>query len=186
MIFGSVLLTLGTGLATTLTPTSSAAKWVIYQILAGIGAGTGGQLPLIAVQDALPKDDVPIGYAIVLSSGYLGPTAALAITQAVFGSVLTSELKHVVPSVDPDSVKHAGVTVWAQVVPTQAFKQALEAYNSALTNSWFVAVTLAAISLVSLSGLKWKRLNQDHEKAHTGAEKSHDGEIDAQPETKNT
>ena len=184
MILGSVTLTLGTGLITTLASRSSVAKWVVFQILAGIGAGSGGQLPLIAVQDALAKDDVPIGYAVVLSSGYLGPTAALAIAQAVFGSVLTSRLKQDVPGVDPDVVKHAGTTDWRQVVPIEKASAVLEVYNHALTQSWYVAVALACASLVSLLGLKLKKLGREDKEGHTDDEKCKDRLEDAEIEAK--
>lgn len=177
-------LSVGTGLITTLTPNSRVAKWVTFQILAGIGAGSGGQLPLIAVQDALAKEDVPIGYAVVLSSGYLGPTAALAITQAVFGSVLTSALKHDVPGIDPGAVKHAGATAWHHVVPPNTVGRVLEVYNHSLAQSWYVAVALAGTSLVSLFGLKWKKLDGGNEKGHAQAGQGEDREEDAKCEAK--
>ncbi|KAL9611894.1 MAG: hypothetical protein Q9167_003475 [Letrouitia subvulpina] len=161
MMFGSMALTLGTGLVTTLTPRSRAAKWVIFEITAGIGAGSGGQLPLIAVQDALVKGDVPVGYAVVLSSGYLGPTVALAIVQAVFGSVLASSLKQDASSVDPDVIRHTGATDWQQDIPLDMVPTVRKAYNHALTRSWYIAVALAGISLVTLSGLKWKKLDRE-------------------------
>ncbi|KAL9615760.1 MAG: hypothetical protein Q9160_009280 [Pyrenula sp. 1 TL-2023] len=169
MIFGSIALTLGTAFLTTLTPESSTAKWAALQVIAGMGAGSGGQLPLIAVQDALAKTDVPIGYAVALSSGYLGPTAALAIVQAVFGSILTSGLKgQDILGVDPNIVKEAGATSWRDKVPINVVDRVEKAYNHALTQSWYVVVALAGVSLLSLLGLKWKKLeNQEKELVST-------------------
>ena len=174
MIFGSIALTIGTGLITTLTSRSSVAMWVLFQILAGIGAGSGGQLPLIAVQDALAEEDVPVRYAVVLSSGYLGPTTALAIAQVVFGSVLPSRLKQGIPDVDPDVVKHTGTTDWRQSVSMEKVSGVLEVYNHALTQSWYVAVTLACVSLVSLLGLKWRKLGRKDKVVNTDDEQCKD------------
>lgn len=107
------------------------------------------------MQDALANLDVPIGYAVVLSSGYLGPTAALAIMQVVFGSVLISSLKQDFPGINLDIVKHAGATDWKGIVPMAMVNGVLKPYNHALAQSWYVAVALACISLVFLFGLKW-------------------------------
>ena len=168
---------LGTGLLTTLKPSSSAVKWISFQVLAGIGAGSGGQLPLIAVQDALSRDDVSIGYAIVLSAGNMGPTAALAITQAVFGSLLTSGLGQKAPGVTPEMVKHAGATDWRQNVPVELVSVARGIYNHALARSWYVAMGSACVSFGSVLGMKWKRLDREDKKGHCDPAQSEKGPI---------
>lgn len=38
-VFGSVLVTIGNGLLTTLSPTTSTGRWIGYQILVGFGRG---------------------------------------------------------------------------------------------------------------------------------------------------
>ena len=45
----------------TLEVNSGAGKWIGYQILAGIGAGAGVQIPFIAVQVVLSDKDMPSG-----------------------------------------------------------------------------------------------------------------------------
>lgn len=61
MWFGAAAFTVGAGLLKTLQVDSSAGKWIGYQILAGIGAGGGVQIPFIAVQVVLSAKDMPTG-----------------------------------------------------------------------------------------------------------------------------
>jgi hypothetical protein len=48
----------------TLKVNSSAGKWIGYQLLSGFGAGSGVQIPFIAVQVVLSNKDMPTGNAM--------------------------------------------------------------------------------------------------------------------------
>ena len=52
----------------TLKVNSGAGKWIGYQILAGIGAGAGVQIPFIAVQVVLSDRDMPTGSTFTLNT----------------------------------------------------------------------------------------------------------------------
>ena len=93
MLLGAVLLIVESGVLTILRPCASAVNWVIGEVLAGAGTGFGSSLPLLAVQDTLSPGDVPIGYAVVLTAGYLGSSVALAISQAVFADRLKRNIR---------------------------------------------------------------------------------------------
>lgn len=60
MWIGPVIYTIGCGLLSTLGINSTVGQWLGYQILAGIGRGSG-QLPFFAVQVVLKPEEVPIG-----------------------------------------------------------------------------------------------------------------------------
>ena len=66
MIVAGVLSTVGVGLLFTLTIGSSSAKWIGYQVLAGLGLGLGFQVPVSAVQATLPQIDIPSGSAMII------------------------------------------------------------------------------------------------------------------------
>ena len=63
---GAALFAVGCGLITTLGTESNTGKWLGYQLLTGFGGGAAFQLPIIAVQNALPLIDIPIGTAIIM------------------------------------------------------------------------------------------------------------------------
>ncbi len=64
---GMIIGTIGCGFLTTLTPTTSAAKWIGYEILASAGIGMAIQQGFTAVQIVLPLDEVAIGTAAVVA-----------------------------------------------------------------------------------------------------------------------
>jgi MFS family permease len=66
MIASSILISVGAGLLTTLTPDSSSPQWISFQALLGLGVGLGLQQSLIAVQTVPPLKDVPSGTALVI------------------------------------------------------------------------------------------------------------------------
>lgn len=53
MIFGEVICSIGTGLLSTISLGSSAAMWVTYLVITGLGLGIAMQLPYTAVQAVL-------------------------------------------------------------------------------------------------------------------------------------
>ena len=65
MILCVIMAPIGAGLLSTLQPDSGHAKWIGYQVLFGIGLGSGFQQPMIVAQASLPMADVPIGTAIM-------------------------------------------------------------------------------------------------------------------------
>jgi hypothetical protein len=164
MLAGAILLTVGSGVLTTLRPGVSAAVWVVCEIVTGAGTGLATPLPLLAVQDALPPSDVPIGYAVVLTSGYLGSSIALAISQAVFASRLKSSLQSQLPSVDLDAIINSGATDIKNWVPSSLYAQALQIYNQALTQSWYISIVLAGVSVPLVLGFKWKKMDMRDKK----------------------
>ena len=133
MLLGAILLTAGSVVLKILHTDESAAKWVVGKVLASAETGLGSPLPLLAVQNALQSEDVPIGYAIVLMAGYLGSSIALAIAQAVFASRLKSDIYKDLPDLDPYAIINAGAIDLRDLVPQDLYPQALRLYSSALT-----------------------------------------------------
>lgn len=59
MWIGAAILTVGCGMLYTLRVDTNAGRWIGYQILAGIGAGAGMQVPFLAVQAVTSPLDMP-------------------------------------------------------------------------------------------------------------------------------
>ena len=66
MVVAGILSSVGVGLLYTLTIGSSPAKWIGYQVVAGLGLGLGFQVPVSAVQATLPQIDIPSGTAMII------------------------------------------------------------------------------------------------------------------------
>jgi len=86
--FSWALATLGFGLMTMLSSTSSTATQVIYPLIAGIGTGGIFSPPMIALQAAMPEKDLATtvtAYNLIRS---LGSTVGVSIGQTIWSSVL--------------------------------------------------------------------------------------------------
>ncbi|KAG9681907.1 MFS transporter, partial [Aureobasidium melanogenum] len=156
MITSSVLMAIGAGLLTTFTVTTGHAEWIGYQALFGIGVGMGMQQTLIAVQTVLPAADIPTGTAIVMFFQTLGGALFISVGQNVFTNKLVSGLKAAVPDLDPAIVLQTGATNLKNAISAQYRDGVLHAYNDALTNSFYVAVALATLSIVGSLAVEWK------------------------------
>ncbi|CZS96932.1 hypothetical protein WAI453_010249 [Rhynchosporium graminicola] len=116
-VFGSALNTICIGLMSTFTPTSATAAWVCYQIISGVGRGCSFQMPMIAVQNTLPKHEHPVSMSIMMFGQSIGGSLALAIAQAVFNRGLKNALKYYAPGVSYGQVTAAGTRDFRHIIP---------------------------------------------------------------------
>jgi hypothetical protein len=168
---GATVYTIGSGLLSTLNVDSSTAKWLCYQIIAGIGRGSG-QIPFIAVQVVLTPEEVPIGSnyrsqivlsnqvltqtalgSLVMLSTSLGGSVALSIGQAIFNNDLVSQVRKFAPSIDPSIVINNGATEFRHVVPAEALSGVLQAYSKAIDTVLIPPIAFVGLSLILALGV---------------------------------
>ena len=101
---------IGSGLLTTLTPTTSTSKWIGYEILQGVGGGFGIQIPIIAVQNLATKEELSIATALAVFSQQFGGAIFLSLAQVIFGTSLRNNLAIYAPNTNVDAVIAAGAT----------------------------------------------------------------------------
>ena len=150
MIGTSIIMSIGAGLSTTLAVNSGHSKWIGYQALLGLGIGMGLQQPLICIQAVLPINDVPIGTGVIMFMQTFGGAIFLAVSNSVFLSRLTSGLSQM-DGVSASTVTNTGATNLAQFGPVVKV-----IYNKALTQTWYVAVALSALSLCGAVLVEWR------------------------------
>jgi hypothetical protein len=126
--------------------------------LFGAGVGFGMQQTLVAVQTALPADDVPIGTAIMMFAQTLGGALFISVGQNVFTNQLLKNLGSVVPGIDPSFVLTVGATELKNAIPAEFLPGVLTAYNLALTQSFYVSVAAAALSILGAVFVEWKSM----------------------------
>lgn len=158
VIASSILLSIGAGMLTTFEPTTGSPEWIGYQALFGIGIGLGMQQTIIAIQAVLPTADVPVGTAIIMFAQTLGGALFVSVAQNVFTNSLLKNLKSLVPDLDPAKVLAAGATTLQQAIPPQYLTGVREAYNGAITDTFYVGVALGAASIVGAVCFEWKSI----------------------------
>jgi len=156
VIASTVLMSIGAGLLSTLKTDTGSGEWIGFQILFGAGVGFGMQQTMIAVQTVLPKEDIPIGTAIVMFTQTLGGALFISVAQNVFTNRLLVNLKQVVPDLDPAIVLATGATSLKSVIPHQYLAGVQTAYNTSIISTFYVAVAMAALSIFGSCLLEWK------------------------------
>jgi len=151
-----VLMPIGAGLLSTLHVDSGAAAWVGYQIIFGIGIGSGFQQPLIAAQAVLDIEDVPIGTAIMMFGQILGGAVIASVGNNVFENQLAKNVVASIPGFDPTPLRNIGATQVQTAVPAKYLQQVLAAYCKALDQTFYVAVAMSSLAVFPLLFVEWK------------------------------
>ena len=155
MWLSGALFTIGAGLLYTLKVDSDAGKWIGYQLLAGIGAGAGIQVPFISTQVMLPPKDLPSGNALTIFFNTLGGAISVSIAQNIFSNSLSEQLVQNVPQIDPSVVVRAGATYIRDVVPEALLDAVLVAYNAAIMRTFILPIAVGGIAFLASLGMEW-------------------------------
>jgi hypothetical protein len=161
MYFATIILSIATGLLTTLKPNSSTARWIGFQILYGTGFGLAIQQPLLAVQVVLKPEDAPLGMSAIIFAHTFGQTVFISVAENVFLNFFRDELSRQVPSIDPNIILNAGATSLIGLVPAGDLAAVVQVYNYAITRIFFVAVGLCCFSIVGAAIMEWKSVKKD-------------------------
>ena len=160
LVLGSIIMTIGAGLITTLKPNLIASRWISFQILYGLGVGLTFQTPYIAVQTVLHDSEVPTALVMLSFTQLFGGVVMLSIAQNVFLNRLVSYLAMAVPQLDPKIILKTGALGLVTAIPAKFREQALIAYNKALTDVFYIALGLACLVFVSSLGVEWKSVKK--------------------------
>lgn len=164
MIVSSILMSVGSGLLTTLKVDSYAGAWIGYQILVGTGIGAGFQQSIVAIQASLHQSDIATGIALMVFCQYLGGAVFLGISETIFQSTLVSNLAAAdVEGLDLSLVS-AGATEIRMLVPTHSLPAVLVAYNGAIIQTFYFATGLAALSMLGSVLVPWNSVKHKESK----------------------
>ncbi|KAJ4357233.1 uncharacterized protein N0V89_001808 [Didymosphaeria variabile] len=184
-IFGVGILAIGSGLLSTLTPTTDAGKWIGYQILTGCGYSFMVTMPHIALQAMLPPDLIPIASTTLLFAMTASCSIFLAGGQAMFQSSLTRNLVRVVSPEEAARLIAVGAADVHREVQPAVRDAVIDVYSKAITNVFYLAAGSAAVAFVLVCGIKWKNIKakpkpEDEEaKAKAAAEEEKSSSIAA-------
>jgi hypothetical protein len=159
-VASGVLATIGSGLTTTLTPTTATGVWIGYQILMGAGRGMGIQIPIVAVQNNAPKEEISTVNALVVFSQNLGGVVWLTLAQVVFSNHLRYGLETYAPDVNPELVIVAGARGVREAVPAALLPGVLLAYSKAFDHVMYLTTGAAGATFLSAFGMGWKSIKK--------------------------
>lgn len=188
---GSAAAAIGSGLMSTLTIHSNVGTWIGYQIINGIGRGMSIQQPIQAAQAVVSSDMIPTVTASVAWAQTFGAALFLGLAQTVFLNLLRSALRTYAPEVDAQDVIATGATNYlARLTGADHAverNQVLEAYNEAITHTFYLAVGCGAASFVTSLGIGKTRVERRQKKNDKedkkDLEKGHEQESSADSQT---
>ena len=156
-------MTLGYGLFIDLSPTSSWAKIILYQIVAGLGVGPNFQAPLIALQNGIQPRDIGTATA---TFGFVRLIAS-AISVIVGGVLVQNELAK--RGVTTTGAGGPLATVGAISQAPKGEAEELRAkYSDALQMMWILYVCTAGAGLTTALLIKKKALSKVHQETTLG------------------
>ncbi|KAI2636629.1 major facilitator superfamily domain-containing protein [Xylaria nigripes] len=161
---GMALMAIGTGLITTYNLTTPFSKWFGYQIVAGLGTGTGFQISLLVVQNNLPQELISQGTACVQFWQSLGGALFIAVAQTVFQNGLIDSIRQNAPHIDPMIFINSGANKIQEILDALGQSDALEvvltAYMTGLRYTYYISAATAAASFVVALGFRWSKIKK--------------------------
>ncbi|BCR98001.1 MDR family MFS transporter [Aspergillus luchuensis] len=159
------------------TPSS---HWIGFQVIQGLGVGMAQQMPSLIVQHTVrdKPELMPVAISLNLFFQYLGATIMQALGGIVFRSVLYSELAdHAGLNSEQIALLSAGGMADVRDTVEEHFpdllRLVLEAYNTAITSTFYVAVGTTATAFFLAFGVKWERITDKRTADAEGADTEH-------------
>ncbi|KAM5444078.1 hypothetical protein MferCBS31731_000595 [Microsporum ferrugineum] len=160
MVFGSVVLTIGSGLVYTFGIDTPAGTWIGYQILAGIGGGVALQIPVIVSQALANPEDLSSATAMILFIQTMGAAIWVSAAQTAFVNKILNRLPQVAPKVNPALVIKTGASELHKVFSGKDLEGVLVAYGDGLKVTFIVCIALAGASVFVSALIKPINLNK--------------------------
>jgi MFS family permease len=159
MFVAAFLMSTGAGLMTTFTLETNHSAWIGYQVLFGLGIGTGMQQASLAAQTILPTEEVAIGVSLMFFAQSLGGAVFIAVAQALFQKYLDANLP-LISGIDVADVLAAGSTGLSDAVPANKLREVLVTYNDGLRRSFVVAVAVSCSLIVPALTMEWNTIKK--------------------------
>jgi len=172
------VMSVGTGLLTTLQVNSGSGAWIGFQFLVGFGMGLGMQMNGLAAQTVLRNEDISVGVSLMFFGQSLGGAVFVCVAQNVFLQALVKDLSAVLPAASAQILAGVGATDLSELVPPDLLPGVLAGYNKAITTTFYVTLGVACFSIIPALAFEWKSVKtaKGTEKGSSAAEKGEAGE----------
>lgn len=167
-IVGSCIMSVGSGLLTTLEVDTSVGKWIGYQVVYGFGMGFAFQAPNLAAQTVLPTKDVPVGSSLMFFSQLLGAAVFVSAGENVLDNQLVQRLAGV-PGFNSSLITSGGATSLLSSLPANLRETVRTAYNESLRKVFQIGLILSCLTILGAAALEWRSVLKKPE-ANAGAE----------------
>ncbi|KAF7318484.1 MFS general substrate transporter [Mycena chlorophos] len=160
LVAAPIFLAVGSGLLYTVSPNTTNAQLVGFQILAAIGTGLGMQNSLLAMQVEFKSMPRLLGQATSMASfgQFLGGTLGLGIAEPVFSSELGKYLLQYAPNAPATIVKESPTAIWTGGLSPDQIPGVVQSYTRALRTVFVLGVPVAGLALLAAAFISNLRL----------------------------
>lgn len=151
------------GLMYNLQVNSPRTMWIGFQVLAGAGAGTALQMPLLAVQCSVDETDIPIGNAMVFFFLTLGSSISICVSQSIFFNSLSRGLA-AIPGLDSQKIIDAGARGVRDATPPQMLTSVLQVYNDSIMAVFAFTIAIGGSAFLCSLLVEWKSVKSRSER----------------------
>ncbi|PKX89365.1 MDR family MFS transporter [Aspergillus novofumigatus IBT 16806] len=155
LMLGIVLSTIGAGLLTTLGVHTPKGKWIGFHVLYGYGLGTCNQIPNMAAQTVLPREQVAIGASLMFFAQQLFGAVFTSVGQNVLSNQLVKHL-----AISSQVVQNTGATQLLDHVPVEDSAASLGAYNDSLRVVFQVGLIMACLATLGAVTMEWRTVKK--------------------------
>ncbi|KAH8888156.1 MFS general substrate transporter [Thozetella sp. PMI_491] len=155
ILLSGIVLSVGFGLLSTLSPTSTAGQWIGYQILVGAGRGIGIQMasprrrydktPVVCIQTSIKPAQISMALSLIMYLQSLGGAIFLTVGNTIFDETLKSELAIRVPNRNPNTILELGATHFRNVVTDAELPAVIASYTEAIDNVFYLVTAIACL-----------------------------------------
>jgi hypothetical protein len=122
----------GAGLLTRFQVHSGPKEAIGYQVVYGIGIGTGFQLAVLMCQVVLDEVNLPLGMALIVFFQSFGGAIFTSVAESIFLNGPMSKLHKIAPTFASSVLLRTGVTDLTRNVPTSLLSIVRDSYDSVL------------------------------------------------------
>ncbi|QKX63235.1 uncharacterized protein TRUGW13939_10404 [Talaromyces rugulosus] len=151
---------IGSGLLTTFTTDANLSKLICFQALLGFGIGIGIQAPQVAAQTTLSSEDIPIGISAVMFAHGIGPAVFVSAAQSIFISRLKVYLADFSTQANATLLGDSGLNNMISHVEADKLQGVLKACDKAVTEAFFLPVTLTILGMAGAASIRWHLVKQ--------------------------
>ncbi|KAH7924739.1 MFS general substrate transporter [Leucogyrophana mollusca] len=149
--FAWAVMTLGYGAMILLDSTSNTAEKELYPLVTTLGIGCLFQIPLIALQAAMPLHDMATSSAALIFIRSVGGAVGIAVGEAVISSVLPGKLRGIVGlelGATAAEALNEGIGKIHQIADVGLRNAVMHAYARSISTIWIMDTPLAGIGFI--------------------------------------
>ncbi|RFU30250.1 hypothetical protein B7463_g6108, partial [Scytalidium lignicola] len=162
-IISAVILAVSGGILSTLSPETSTARWIGYQIFLGVGRGLGLQIPIIAVQNTLPQEQTSLAMALLMFSQSFTGALFLSFGETIFTNSLKTLIPKYAPSIDPQTVINEGAAGFRTHMSPADLTNVLVAYSKSVDRVFYLSAGAGVACFIFSWGMGWKDIRKKRE-----------------------